>query len=138
MLYININTQEIRELDSNMVQMWRDTNNPKLSIWNELPPKPSDGAIWTNNEWIVPITPTPETVSARQIRLWLLQNNISLQMVNDAINNIEDTNIRDSVAIEWEYAPYIERNHPMLLPLATALGLVASDIDRAFVEAAQL
>jgi hypothetical protein len=79
--------------------------------------------------------PPPQTISARQIRLWLLQNGISLQMVSNAIAAIEDPITRDSVSIEWEYAPYIERNHPMLVPLAQALGLNETDIDRGFIEA---
>ena len=74
------------------------------------------------------------SISARQVRLWLLQNGISLDNVYQAINNIEDSTLRDSVSIEWEYAPYIERNHPMLVPLAQTLGLTESDIDRAFTE----
>lgn len=77
----------------------------------------------------------PDAISARQIRLWLLQNGISLQMVNIAISNIEDPLLRDSVSIEWEYAPYIERSHPMLGPLALSLGLTEEDINRAFTEA---
>lgn len=78
------------------------------------------------------------SISARQVRLWLLQNGISLDSVTQAINNIEDVATRDSVAIEWEYAPYIERNHPMLVPLAQSLGLSETDIDRAFMEAANI
>jgi hypothetical protein len=70
--------------------------------------------------------------------LWLLQNGISLQMVYDAILTIEDTLTRDSVSIEWEYAPYIERSHPMLVPLGQALGLSESDIDRGFTEAVNI
>jgi hypothetical protein len=81
---------------------------------------------------------TPASISSRQIRLWLLQNGISLQMVYDAILTIEDTLTRDSVSIEWEYAPYIERSHPMLVPLAQALGLSESDIDRGFTEAVNI
>lgn len=77
-------------------------------------------------------------ISARQVRLWLIQNNISLDSVTNAINNIEDPSVRDSVNIEWEYAPYIERNHPMLIPLAQILGLTESDINRAFIEAANI
>jgi len=88
---------------------------------------------------VVPIGPVPpvvpDTISARQIRLWLLQNEISLQMVNTAISNIEDPLLRDSVSIEWEYAPYIERSHSMLGPLALSLGLTEEDINRAFTEA---
>jgi hypothetical protein len=77
-------------------------------------------------------------ISARQVRLWLLQNGISLDSVYQAINNIEDSTLRDSVIVEWEYAPYIERNHAMLVPLAQSLGLTESDIDRAFIEASNL
>lgn len=84
----------------------------------------------SNNE---PVLPEPR-ISARQVRLWLIRNGISLQNVSDAINSIPDQTVRDGVAIEWEYAPYIERNHPMLVPLAQSLGLNESDIDRAFIE----
>jgi hypothetical protein len=81
-----------------------------------------------------PVLPEPR-ISARQVRLWLIQNGVALQSVYDAINTIEDPSLRDSVAVEWEYAPYIERSHPMLVSLAQTLGLNESDIDRAFVEA---
>lgn len=77
----------------------------------------------------------PETVSARQIRLWLVQHGIGLAQVDAAIDAIPDTMQRDSVRVEWEYAPYIERSHPMLLPLAIALGLTESQVDQAFREA---
>jgi hypothetical protein len=100
-----------------------------------------------NNCNIIPRNTDPNTpsvsnnypkVSARQVRLWLIQNGISLQSVYDVINAIEDPSLRDSVAVEWEYAPYIERSHPMLVPLAQSLGLSESDIDRAFNEAVSL
>jgi hypothetical protein len=97
-----------------------------------------------NNCNIIPRNIDPNTpsisnnypkVSARQIRLWLIQNGINLQSVYDAINAIEDLALRDSISVEWEYAPYIERSHPMLVPLAQSLGLSENDIDRAFSEA---
>jgi hypothetical protein len=81
------------------------------------------------------VKPLPSTISARQIRLWLLQNNISLQMISNVINSISDPYQKEYISIEWEYAPYIERNHPMLVPLAIALGLTEEDINRAFIEA---
>lgn len=92
-----------------------------------------------NNANVPSTTPLPvDKISARQVRLWLVRNGISLNMVSEAINNIEDGSTRDSVSIEWEYAPYIERNHPMLVPLAQALGLSAEQIDNAFIEASQI
>lgn len=101
-----------------------------------------------NNINIIPRNANPDVptttvlpidkISARQVRLWLINRGIPLQAVYDAINSIEDQSIRDSVNIEWEYAPYIERNHPMLIPLAQSLGLSETDIDRAFIEASSL
>ena len=97
-------------------------------------PRNTDPNVPTTTNEMLPIS----RVSARQIRLWLINNNISLQSVNEAINSIEDPTVRDSVLIEWEYAPYIESNHPMLVPLAEKLGLTSSDISIAFNEAKYL
>lgn len=138
MLYYHKDSYELKDIDDTLYNEWVANNNPKASFYILAPEKPSQDAFWNNGEWIVPPPYIPDTVSARQIRLWLLQNNISLQMVNDAIATIEDAVLRDSVAIEWEYAPYIERNHPMLVPLAHSLGLTESDIDRAFIEGSLL
>ena len=78
----------------------------------------------------------PASVSARQIRLWMLRHGISLAAVDAAIDAIPDQLQRDSVRVEWDYAPYVERSHPMLVPLAAALGLTEAQVDQAFVEAA--
>jgi len=78
----------------------------------------------------------PASASARQIRLWLLRQGISLAAVDAAIDAIPDQLQRDSVRVEWDYAPYVERTHPMLVPLAAALGLTEAQVDQAFVEAA--
>ena len=86
-----------------------------------------------------PAQTTPvAAISARQIRLWLVSHGITLAAVKSAIDAISDPAVRDATTIEWEYAPYVERTHPMLVPLAAALGLTEADIDRAFQEAAQL
>jgi len=80
----------------------------------------------------------PFSVSARQIRLWLVGNGVSLSAVDSAIDAIPDQQQRDLVRVEWEYAPWIERSHPMLAPLASALGMTAEQVDAAFIEAAAL
>ena len=82
--------------------------------------------------------PVPESVSARQIRLWLIRQGISLAAVDATIDAIPDQLQRDSVRVEWDYAPYIERTHPMLVPLAAALGLTEQQVDQAFVESATI
>lgn len=80
----------------------------------------------------------PASVSARQIRLWLIRQGIPLAQVDAAIDAIPDQLQRDSVRVEWDYAPYVERSHPMIIPLAAALGLTEQQVDQAFIEAATI
>ena len=88
--------------------------------------------------WIPASIFVPETISARQIRLWLISNNISLASVETVINSIEDVQLRERTLVEWEYAPYIERNHPLLEALAVNLGLTNEQIDQGFIDGSQL
>ena len=82
--------------------------------------------------------PVPASVSARQIRLWLVRAGIAMSVIEAAIDSIADEITRETVRVEWEYAPVIERAHPWLVPLASALGLDEAAVDRAFREAAGL
>jgi hypothetical protein len=45
---------------------------------------------------------------------------------------------RESVRVEWEYAPHVERTHAWLVPMAAALGLTEAQVDAAFREAVTL
>jgi hypothetical protein len=83
-------------------------------------------------------SPVPEQITARQIRLWLVSHGVSMAAVESAVDAIPDATQREMVRVEWEYAPYIERSHPMLIPLAAALGLDEAAVDAAFREAASL
>ena len=82
--------------------------------------------------------PVPQSVTARQIRLWLVSHGVSMSAVDAAIDAIPDATQREMVRVEWEYAPYVERSHPMLGPLAAALGLSEAQVDAAFREAATI
>ena len=83
-------------------------------------------------------SPVPPQVSARQIRLWLVRNGIPLATVESAIDSIMDQPTRDEIRVEWEFAPYIERSHQWLVPLAQVLGLDEAAVDAAFREASAL
>lgn len=96
------------------------------------------GEIIGTNSSLYKDVPVPETVSARQIRLWLVRNGIPLSQIETAIASIEDVATREVVKIEWEYAPYIERTHPWLVPLAQSLGLTSEQVDQAFIEASTI
>ena len=88
------------------------------------------------SETLTPLV--PESISARQIRLWLIRHGIPLSQVDLAIDAIPDQLQRDSVRVEWDYAPYVERSHPMLISLATYLGLTEQQVDQAFIEASSI
>jgi hypothetical protein len=97
------------------------------------------GDGWTNESVDLPVERSvPASVSARQIRLWLVRHGVSLAQVDAAIDAIHDQQQRQEVRVEWDYAPYVERSHPFLVPLAAALGLNESQVDEAFREAATI
>jgi hypothetical protein len=98
------------------------------------------GGLWDAAALTVlpPAAAVPASVTARQIRLWLVSHGVSLAAVDAAIDAIQDATQREMVRVEWEYAPYVERSHPMLLPLASALGMTVAQVDAAFLEAAAL
>ena len=137
-LCYNINTYELKEIDSDLLNEWIENNNPKRDLWIIAPEKPDDSYIWNNGSWEAPIESVPENISARQIRLWLVTHNISLSTIENAINSIEDASQREITKIEWEYAPYVERNHPWLIALAGQLNLTPEQVDIAFIEASKL
>lgn len=79
-----------------------------------------------------------ERISARQIRLWLIDHGFTLSQVEEAINTIEDPVVREKTLVEWEYAPYVEKSHTLLLQLASILNLTEQEVDMAFIEASTL
>ena len=138
MICYHATTKELRELPDSLLADWAAAENPKLELWIPAPEKPSDDANWIDGAWVIPepIVPPTVTISARQIRLWLIRQGIALAAVDAAIEAIPDQMTRETVQVEWEYAPYVERSHPMLIPLAAALGLTEDQVDQAFIEAA--
>lgn len=129
---------EIRDLPDDLIAAWEAAANPKAAAWTLLPPRPSDAHQWIGGEWVLPPQPVPESVTARQIRLWLVRHGVSLAQVDAAIDAIPDAQAREEARVEWDYAPYVERTHPMLVPLAAALGLDEAQVDEAFREAATI
>lgn len=123
---------------------FRGTPNRRdmLEAWPGWMPRVRDDGNWTllpdSTDDLPELPAVPASVSARQIRLYLIGAGISLASVDAAIDAIPDAQTRDRVSVEWEYAPYVERTHPMLIPLAAALGLSETQVDDAFREAAGL
>lgn len=91
---------------------------------------------YTGNEYLPPDPTPPQSVTAWQIRRWLIANGIPLEAVDSAIAAIPDATVRETAKVDWEWAPYVERSHPMLPMLAEALGI--TDIDAAFIAAEKI
>jgi hypothetical protein len=86
-----------------------------------------------------PITPmVPESVTATQIRLWLFRHGITGSMVEASLAAIPDEQTRGEAQIQWEYAPYVERLHPLVTAIGESLGLTSEQVDDAFREASTL
>lgn len=84
---------------------------------------------------VAPTESTPPTISATQVRLWLVRAGIPLNAVSASIDAIADPQTREETRVQWEYAPYLERNHPVVNAIGEALGLDSEQIDKAFLEA---
>lgn len=81
--------------------------------------------------------PVPYTITPRQFRLWLVNNSL-MAAARAVVNGIADPVEKESALIEWDYAVSIERDHPLTILVATAIGLTSPQIDQAFREASQL
>jgi hypothetical protein len=77
----------------------------------------------------------PDSVTAVQIRLWLVARGISLEQVDAAIASLPDAT-REATRIEWEYSVTVRRASSTLVAMATTFGMDSAAIDAAFLEAA--
>lgn len=83
-------------------------------------------------------SPVPPSISARQARLWLLRNGITMATVDATIAAIPDAITRESVRVEWEYGTEVHRDSPFVAQLGATLGLTSERLDAAFREAASI
>jgi hypothetical protein len=79
----------------------------------------------------------PDSVTAVQIRLWLVAHGIALEQVTAAIAAMPEET-REATRIEWEYSGVVHRTSSTLVAMATAFGVDSAAIDAAFTEAAVL
>lgn len=94
------------------------------------------GFEYTGDDGLPELPSVPDSVTAWQMRRWLIANGIGMDDVDAAIAAIEDPAMRAAAQVDWEYAPYVERTHPMLAAMAVILGI--DDIDAAFIAAEKI
>jgi hypothetical protein len=80
----------------------------------------------------------PDSCTPRQLRIALIKNGISLSIVENYINNIQDNEQKEIALAEWEYALDIKKDHPLLLAIAENLNLDQKRIDEIFTLAVTL
>lgn len=131
-------TGELREIDADLFAAWVEAGNPKAEGWTIAPPRPADDAVWNGSGWTIPPPLVPETVTARQARLWLIRHGITLAQVDAVIATLPDPLTREIVRIEWEYGTDVRRSSETIASLGAALALDSAKLDQAFREAATL
>lgn len=83
-----------------------------------------------------PVTPPVMAVTMRQARLALLAAG-KLGQIDAAIDGLPSPQ-KEEARIEWEYSQEVQRNKPLVLSLAPALGLDDAALDALFLAASQL
>lgn len=83
-----------------------------------------------------PAPPVPQEVTMRQARLALAEAGL-LPAVDAAIAGMTEPQ-RTAALIEWEYSGTVQRDKPLVLALASSLGLTEAQLDELFSRAATL
>jgi hypothetical protein len=84
------------------------------------------------------VVPSPDSITAYQARVWLIQHGYAIQDVDVAINTIQDPIDRELVRVWWEYEPELRRDASQIARWAAALSLTDKQVDDAFREAAAI
>lgn len=84
----------------------------------------------------VPLPPDIPALTRRQARLGLLTIGITAADVEARIDLIADPIDRAAALIEWQDAGSYDRNHPLVVDLAEAFALPASQVDALWTWAA--
>jgi len=77
------------------------------------------------------------SVTARQIRLALIANAISLASIDTALDTLEEPT-KSLAKIEWEYAGSFDRNNPLVETVGQLLEFTSSQLDDLWVYAGTL
>lgn len=85
----------------------------------------------------VVLSTAPQAVTPRQMRIALVVSGISLSTIEAIINNLPEPD-QSITRITWEYSIEFQRNNPLLVNMAPALGLTTAQVDALFALAGTL
>ncbi|WP_026621284.1 hypothetical protein M728_001851 [Ensifer sp. WSM1721] len=101
-------------------------DNPYFSVQSYAPPTAEQ------------IRASMSSLSARQLRLGLVDAGVSLTQITAAIDSMPAGPEKDRAQIEWEYATSFSRLHPLTATIGRALGLTETQIDAMWTAALNL
>jgi len=92
-----------------------------------------------NDFYGIPNTPTNsvQSVTPRQMRIALVMSGVDLNLIENMINNLPEPS-KTITRVTWEYSVEFQRNNPLLIAMAPALGLTNEQIDQLFQLASTL
>jgi len=133
---------------------WQTTEYPSAKYLADYPVgtvevslKPCEFHEYREGEWVYhgpPETTLEERrarlhpLTARQLRLGLLDANRTFAQVDAAIAAIEDDIAQEKALVEWEYAATFNRTHPLVVSLSAALGFTSEEVDTLWEDALAL
>lgn len=79
----------------------------------------------------------PEVVTKLQLKLQLTLSGFDLTLIDNAISQLPEPQ-RSLTSISWNDATIFERSNPLLINLATQLGLTSLDLDNIFINASNI
>jgi hypothetical protein len=115
------------------VEIRDDGSGPRIAAWHRPEPKPTPAELAA-----VVVPPPVLALTARQARLWLLSAGLDDAAIRAQIDAIPDSNQRAAALVEWEYSVTIHSNHPLVLLIASGLGLSDVQLRAAFINGASL
>lgn len=106
------------------------------------PSKPNNNIVDTYEDSVANMPP-PSTATPASIRVALRRTHgVSLQQLDaviyQIINSMPDAGAREDAEILWLYAVEIERSHPLVAAIGSALNLTSQQIDNVFRVAANI
>jgi hypothetical protein len=120
--------------------------------WTECPAQPSyDGATqniaWdtANHDWVVTDKGADEIAadrraqfpdcSPRQMRTWMVTQNIDLDSIPGVIDQIITDPVQNKIAkVAWEFSIAIERDNSFTVAIGNALGYTTAQMDAAWAD----
>jgi hypothetical protein len=137
-LYCNITDMEGNTYDAEYCSRSDDTFglNPTIRQW--LAENPSFQVQPYAPPTVEEIRASLPPLSARQLRLGLVNAGISSSQITAAIDSMPAGANKDRAQIEWEYATTFDRMHPLLATVGVALGFAEEHIDAVWAAAADL